>query len=160
AIVLTPTLVFLSYPGCFLLGGLALSHLPAVVGQRRAGPWLLFALFLIVLGGSFGLLLLGPIHAQKNDALLHCWTHTFPRWERPWTVPGWLGQHLTEVVRYAYEPTGNILFGVACVGAALLWRGGRRRVVTFLVAPVALAGLAGLARQYPFGAFRVMVYAA
>src|SRR5262249_4743226 len=62
--------------------------------------------------------------------------------------------------RYAYEPTGNILFGVACVGAALLWRGGRRRVVTFLVAPVALAGLAGLARQYPFGAFRVMVYAA
>ena len=57
--------------------------------------------------GSFWLLLMGPIHAQRDDRLLDCWQSVFPRWDRPWTVPGWLLQRLTEVLRYAYEPVGN-----------------------------------------------------
>src|SRR5262249_36579878 len=53
ASVLAPVVIFLSYPGCFLLGGLALCLLPAVVRARRAGTWLLFGLFLTSLGVAF-----------------------------------------------------------------------------------------------------------
>lgn len=155
-----PVVVFLTYPGCFLLGGLALSLLPAVLRQRWRSSWVLYGLFGVALCGSFLLMLLGPVHAQRDDRLLDCWRNVFPNWEQPWTVPGWLVQRLTEVLRYAYEPVGNALCVIAVIGGVSLWRGGQRRLVAFAVLPVALAGLAACARQYPLGAFRVMVFAA
>src|SRR5262249_45110525 len=148
------------YPGCFLLGGLALCLLPAVVRARRAGTWLLFGLFLTSLGVAFLFLLLCPPGAQENGKLFKWWTHTFPDWGRTLTVPWWVAVRLTDVVRYAYVPTGNALFGMVLVGAVLVWRQGQRRLLAFLTAPVALAAVAGLLCQYPFGAFRVMVFAA
>jgi hypothetical protein len=157
---LTPLLIFLSYPACFLLGGLALSLLPAVLRARRTGTWLLFGAFLTAAGVSFLLLLAGPIHAQRDESLLRCWEDMFPSWNRPWTVPGWLLQRLEEVARYACEPVGGVLAAVAGVGAVGWWRSGQRRLVIFVLAPVALAGLAGLLGQYPFGPTRVMVFAA
>src|SRR5205807_2351213 len=89
-----------------------------------------------------------------------CWQSVFPRWDRPWTAPGWLLQRLTEVLRYAYEPVGNALSVIAVVGGVSLWRGRQRRLVAFALLPVALATLAACVRQYPLGAFRVMIFAA
>jgi hypothetical protein len=156
----TPVLLFLSYPACFLLGGVALGLLPAVYRSARRSLWLLYGLFLAVLAGSFLLLLAGPIHAQRDERLLECWQDMFPDWQRPAHVPLWWGKRFVEVFRYACEPTGNALAVCAAVGTVLLWRQGRRRLVVFLLAPVLLPGLATLAGQYPFGATRVMVYTA
>jgi hypothetical protein len=157
--VLSPFLIFLSYPACFLLGGLALSLLPAVVRARQLGRWLLFGAFLLTVGISFWLLLTGPIRAQRDVTILQCWSDMFPRWDQPWTVPGWLALRLPEIFRYAYEPVGNVLAVVAMVGGVALWRSGQQPLLAFLMLPVALTCLAALAGQYPIGATRVMVFA-
>jgi hypothetical protein len=156
---LTPGLIFLSYPSCFLLGGLALALLPAAVRERGRGSRLAFGLFLAVLAGSSLLLLAGPVRAQRNATLLECWQDVFPDWGRPWSVPGWLALRSVEVFRYACEPVGGVLTAAAAVGAVAWWRAGRRRLVAFLVLPLALTGAAGLLGQYPFGATRVMAFA-
>jgi hypothetical protein len=156
---LGPVLTFLCYPACFLLAGLALSLLPAVVRAGRPRPWLLYGILLAGMGGAFLLLWAGPIQAQRDETILQCWEDVFPCWDRPWTVPGWTVLRLLEVVRYALEPTGNALALAAGVGAVGLWRAGQRRLTAFLLVPVALAGLAGLLGQYPFRASRVMAFA-
>ncbi|MCI0462033.1 MAG: hypothetical protein L0Z62_34205 [Gemmataceae bacterium] len=158
--ILSPVLVFLSFPSCFLLGGAALALLPAVWRARSWRIWGVYGLFGLLLCGSFLALLLGPIHAQKNERMLNCWVHLFPPWDRPWLVPWMMVVRLTEVFRYASEPIGNVLSVLAVVGGVRLWREGRRRLLAFLLAPIGLAALAWLAGQYPLGAARVMVYAA
>jgi hypothetical protein len=157
--LLSPVLIFLSFPACFLLGGTALAWLPSVFRSRKMRTWLLYGVFLAVLGGSFLLLLLGPIHAQRDDRLLDCWSDMFPDWQHPGRVPGWLIVRTTEVFRYAYEPVGNVLIIAALVGIATLWRQGHRRLLVFLLAPLTLAVLAAMLGQYPYGASRVMVFA-
>jgi hypothetical protein len=156
---LSPVVIFLSYPACFLLGGMALTLLPAVWQARRPLAWIGYGLFLLALGVSFLLLLAGPIQAQRDEQLLDCWGDMFPSWDRPWTVPGWLAVKCTEVVRYTCEPTGNLLAPVALLGAIGLWRSGQRRLMAFCCWPMVLAALAGVVRQYPFAATRVMVFA-
>jgi hypothetical protein len=157
---LTPLLIFLSYPACFVLGGLALVLLPQVIRRRRARTTLLYGGFVGVLCGSFLVLLTGPIHAQRDDTLQQCWQDMFPPWEHPWLVPSWVVLRVSEVFRYACEPVGNVLVVVAVVGGAALWRGAQGRLAAFLLAPPGLAGIATLLGRYPLGATRVMVFAA
>jgi hypothetical protein len=155
-----PLAIFLSFPACFLLGGLAVWFLAKMRHDRSLSNWFLFAVFLMTVCGSFLLLWLGPIQAQKDERMLSCWTHLFPNWQQPWTIPGWFALRSTEVVRYAYEPTGNVLFGVLLVGAVVLWRDGLRRYVVLLTTPILLAAAAGVLHQYPYGGVRVMAFAA
>jgi hypothetical protein len=155
---LAPLLVFLSYPACFLLGGLAVSLSRAVARDKSPRTRLAFGCFVAAAGGAFILLLAGPIAAQRDARLLDCWQDVFPDWDRLWSVPGWTAVRLTEVVRYALEPTGQVLTVLAVVGSLSLWRAGRRRLVTFCLVPVGLACLAGLLGQYPFRASRVIVF--
>jgi hypothetical protein len=157
---LTPLLIFFSYPASFLLAAAAIAWLPAVYRTRRPGLRALYILFGAVLVGSFLLLITGPVRALKNDSMLSCWDYIFPDWERPWAVPGLAGQRLSEVFRYACEPTGNLLLGFALIGGMVLWRSGQQRLLAFLTLPLALAGAAWLLGQYPFGAARVMAFAA
>jgi hypothetical protein len=157
---LTPLCVFLSYPACFLLGGLALALLPDVIRSRRTSTMLLYGLFGIVLCGSFVVLFTGPIRAQRDEILLQCWQDMFAPWECPWLVPGWVVLRVSEVVRYACEPVGNVLAVVAVVGLIALWRSGQPRLAAFLVAPLALAAMAALLGHYPIGATRTMVFVA
>jgi hypothetical protein len=159
-LVLTPVLIFVSFPACFLLGALFLAWLPEVRRARRRHLYGLHCLFGAVLCGSFLALVLGPIHAQRNEALLECWHTFFPNWEQPWRVPGLLLMRCTEVLRYAAEPIGNVLACAAVVGVGVLWRAGQRRVLAFFLWPLAMTALAWLLGQYPFGATRVMVFAA
>jgi hypothetical protein len=157
---LSPLLLFLSFPASFLLGAIALVWLPDVLRARRLHLFVLYGLFVLTLCGSFLALVTGPVRAQRDEALLDCWHTYFPTWDRPWRVPGALLVRFTEVFRYAAEPVGNALTVVAMVGGVVLWRGGQRRVLAFLVLPLAMTAGAWLAGQYPFGATRVMVFAA
>jgi hypothetical protein len=158
--VLSPFLVFLSFPSCFLFGGAALALLPAVWRARSGRVWTAYLSFGAVLGISFLLLVVGPVRAQKNELMVSCWAYNFPTWDRPWRVPFDLVVHLTEVFRYASEPIGNVLFVFAVIGAVQLWRNGRRRLLGFLLTPIGLTALAWLAQQYPFGPARVVVFIA
>lgn len=158
--VLSPILIFLSFPAVFLLAALALAWLPEVLRARRVRLTVFYGLFGVVLCGSFLALLLGPIHAQRDEALVDCWHSYFPSWDRPWRVPGALLIRCTEILRYAAEPVGNVLVVAAVMGGAVLWRTGQRRVLAYLLLPLAFTAVAWLVGQYPFGATRVMVFAA
>jgi hypothetical protein len=157
---LSPLLVFLSFPACFLLGGAALALLPAVLRARSRRVWGAYVLFGVLLCGSFVLLVAGPVHAQKNEHMLNCWLDNFPDWGRPWRLPLVSVVRLTELFRYASEPAGNVLSVFAVAGAVGMWRAGHGRVLAFLLLPLGLTALAWLAHQYPFGAARVDVFAA
>jgi hypothetical protein len=157
---LCPILIFLSFPACFLLGAVALAWLPELLRVRRPHLFVLYGVFLVLLGGSFLLLLTGPVRAQRDTTLLDCWQSYFPSWDQPWRIPGSLVMRLTEVFRYAAEPVGNLLAVPAVFGAVVLWHTGQRRVLAFLLLPLGMTAFAWLAGQYPFGATRVMVFSA
>ncbi len=158
-ILLSPVLIFLVYPGCFLCGGLLVYLLPAVWRARRLRTWLGYALLLFTILGCFGLLLAGPVHAQRCSAMTECWKDSFPPWDRPWKVPLWTVASSLEVFRYCCEPLGQLLAIPAAVGAWGFWQRGQRSLLVLLILPIALALLAAFLGAYPFGGARVVVYA-
>src|SRR5262249_5218742 len=54
---LAPLVVFLAYPGCFLLGGLLVALLTAAVRANRGRVWLAYAALALAVLASFTLLL-------------------------------------------------------------------------------------------------------
>jgi hypothetical protein len=158
--LLGPVLIFLAYPGCFLCGGLLVALLPAVWRARRTNTWLGYGLLVLAIFAAFAVLVAGPIRAQRCETIVACWKSTFPRWDRPWTVPIWTVLGLLEVFRYCFEPIGQILLPLAVVGAATFWQRGSRALLALLLVPIVLALLAACLQAYPFGGYRVMVYAA
>lgn len=156
--LLAPLLLFLSYPACFLYGGLLVALLPAVVRDR--GSWLCYGLLAATAGGCFLVLLLGPVREQHNAELHQPWVHCMADWQRPWRVPLWTLVSTFEVFRYVCKPLGQPLAVLALLGGILLWRRGQRAWVVLLSLPMALALLAALAQRYPYGGVRVMAYTA
>ena len=158
--ILAPFGILLSYPGCFLMGGAALSLFPEVWPSRNPRTWQSFALLSLTIGVSFLLLLLGPIHAQRCPDMESCWLHAFAPWNTPWRVPLWALSSLLGLTRYCLDPLGDVLIVPALIGWVALWRRGQRSLVILLTAPIALAFLAACARAYPFDASRVIAFAA
>jgi hypothetical protein len=157
-IALTPVLVFLSFPACFLLGGIALVCGAAVWNDRRTSTRILHGTFVAVLCGSFLTLYYTAINAQKDELLLDCWSEQFPSWNAPWRVPLEALWHMLDAVRYAFYPGGQVAASLAVVGGGVLWRQGRGRLVALLIAPIGLNLLAWLACGYPLNASRVVAY--
>jgi hypothetical protein len=159
-VLASPLLIFLSYPGCFLCGGLLVAEMPAVLRERKWSAILGYFAWASVIAVSFLLLLLGPIRAQQDSELASCWQGMFPDWDRPWLVPWWIVDNTLQVVHYAVSPIGEFA-GVACAGSAwLLWRRGYRSRLVVLIVPVGLALAAACLHKYPYGRSRVMAYAA
>lgn len=158
--IVCPPLILFIYPGCFLCGGLLLAVLPSV---RRDGTWREragYALWATTVGLTFLLLLLGPIHAQKDHELMTCWQDIFPDWHRPWTVPGWSLSHTWELFAHVLRPTGHFLTLLAVAGAFWFWKQGEISRLVLLMTPIALAWVAALVHAYPYGGSRVTIYAA
>jgi hypothetical protein len=160
SIALTPFIVFLSFPGCFLLGGLALALVPAVFRSRNKQTWVFFGCFCVSLCGSFLALYFTAIQAQRNDSIASCWTLFFPSWDQPWLLPDVALVRFTELCRYALEPAGNALAVLVVVGGVALCRAGHQRLVGILLLPIGLNTIAWLLSSYPLGPTRVNVYAA
>lgn len=185
--LVAPFVIFLSYPGCFLCGGLLVALLPdvwrslrgesltnadspghPVTGSSshycpslwlRSRPLLGYALLTLAVFGSFALLFVGPIQAQRNEAQTHFWVHSFPAWERPWTLPWWLARMTVSMVDYSLRPAGGLLLGLAFVGAGCLWRRRLRAELILLVLPIFLAMTAACIKAYPYEGSRLMAYA-
>jgi hypothetical protein len=155
-----PLVIFLVYPGCFLLGGLMLALLPALWRERRRpGPWLAFAGLALSCGGAFLLLYLGPARAQRDGAMESCWVDAFPPWHRGWwAVPVWVVKSTLDALTYCCYPAGQVLVVLLVVGAVGLWRRGERAVLVLLLAPAGLALVASLLGSYPYCGSRVLVY--
>jgi hypothetical protein len=157
---LTPGLVFLSYPGCFLCGGLLTTLAVAVWRSRRGRLWLGYGLWAAWTAACFLLLLVGPIRAQQAPEMRACWPDFFPDWHRPWSVPPWALGSTADVVHYCCNPVGEYLAFLVLVGAVALWRRGQRGLVVLLTVPWGLALLAACLHAYPYGGQRVLVYTA
>jgi len=134
--------------------------LPAVWRERRAATWLCYGLLVLAVFGSFTLLSLGPVRAQRCAEMVSCWDQQFPHWERPHTVPSWVVFSTLDVLRYCCKPLGQLLGIFALVGAIVLWRTGRRALVVLLTAPLGLALIAAGMHAYPYGGVRVEVFTA
>ncbi|HVX64709.1 MAG TPA: glycosyltransferase family 39 protein [Pirellulales bacterium] len=159
---LAPVLMSLAYPGCFLYGGLLLAFLPSVWRSRHASEWLSYAALATCVFSTFALLLIGPMYAQRNQAIVECWEgmRQFPDWNRPWTVPGWLLRASMELIAYVIRPIGPFFVPGTIIGAVVFWRRGMFAPLTLLATPILLAGAASCFKAYPYGGVRVMVYAA
>lgn len=158
--LIAPVIIFLTYPGCFLLGGLLVALLPAVWQQRRSlGIWLGYGLLGAVVFGTFALLLIGPIHAQRCGPMTQCWLDLFAPWDRPWKVPLWAVASTCEVFRYACPPAGQPLVLLGIIGAVYFARRRQWSLLSLLLVPMLLAFLAACGRAYPYGGARIMVFA-
>jgi hypothetical protein len=157
--LLAPVLIVLSYPGCFLCGGLLVALLPEVARARRGTAWLGYGLLALVVAGAFTALFLGPVRAQRCEEMARCWVDHFPPWDRPWKVPLWAAASVCEVGRYCCRPTGQVLTAAAVLGTYLLWRR-QRALAALLTVPTGLALVASCLHAYPFGGTRVLVYSA
>jgi hypothetical protein len=158
--LLAPALVWLSYPACFLYGGVATALAPAVWRDGRAGVYAAFGLLVAAVGVSFVGLVLGPVTAQRDPVILDSWAKAFPAWHRPWHVPMWVIAETLEVGRYVCKPLGQGIMALAVAGGFLCWRQGQRGMVVLLGTPLLLALVAACLHQYPYGGYRVMAFAA
>ncbi len=165
--VLAPAVILLSFPGCFLYGGLLVAVLPEICKRPPGGTGsregrravVAYGILAATVMASFAYLLLGPIRAQRCDPLHECWQATFPRWDRPWTVPGWAVWSSVEIVDYCFRPAGAALAFLVVIGGVRLWRRGDRPLVCLLTLPIGLALTASLGKAYPYTGARVMAYA-
>jgi len=155
-----PLAVWVSFPACFVGGGLLVGLWPAAVRSGLAGR-LAYGAAAASLLVSFAALVVGPVTAQRCEAMDQCWTSHFPDWSRPDRVPVWAVVQTFEVARYCLLPVGQVCAILAGFGAAALWRKpDGRELLAVLLAPLAAALFASLLHKYPYGGMRVEVFAA
>jgi hypothetical protein len=160
--LLAPVVVWSAYPGCFLCGGLLIALLNEV--RRAGGPtaWLAYSALAAAVLVSFAILVVGPVHAQRDQTIVECWQgmRQFPDWHHPAGVPLWMLRSTLDLVGYVCKPVGQILAPLAIVGIVAMWRRGARDALLLLLIPIGLALAASCFEAYPYGGMRVMVYAA
>jgi hypothetical protein len=157
-LVVLPVLVWLSYPTCFVAGGLLLGLLPEAI----RGSWssrFMYAAAGVAIAGSFAALALGPAHAHRDEALSDYWVAQLADWHHPARVPVWMLAQTSEVDRYSLMPLGQALIPFALIGAIRMGRSDGR-LLTVLLAPAGLTLLAALLGKYPYGGGRVNVFLA
>ena len=159
---LAPALIWMAYPGCFLYGGVLLVLLVPTFKARRPAAWAAYAALAAIVFGCFFALVVGPMHAQRDPAIVECWEdmQQFADWRHPASVPGWMIRTQLELVGYVIDPIGKALLPLAVVGGAVFWRRKQLAELNLLAAPIALAFGAACFAAYPYGGARVMAYAA
>lgn len=155
-----PVIIWVSYPGCFLCGGVLLALAPATWRERRLESLAAFAALALAVIGSFALLYFGPAKAQRCAAMDSCWTGQFPPWDRPWSVPVWTVASIFDAFRYCFMPCGYLLTLFCFIGAIRLWRSKQSDFVILALSPLVLNLAAAYLHGYPFGGARVVVHGA
>ncbi len=154
--LLAPMVIFASYPGVFLCGGVLGAIWPALRRERRWGAAILLG---VVIALAFAAFYFVTIRAQRSGPMDAAWAHLFPDWQRPWTWPWWAAHSTVGVFDYIARPIGGVLLVAALIGSVRLWRTGPRELVLFAVTPMVLAMAAGLLKSYPYTGARTMVFA-
>lgn len=158
--LLAPGIILLVFPGCFLYGGVLIALLPGVWQTRQPRSWLAYGLLVTVVFASFAFLYLGPIRAQRCGPMEECWQRSFAPWDTPWRVPIWLIGSVGSLFDYCIGPMAQLLILPVFLGSIKLRQRGEGKWLAILLLPMGLALAASLAKAYPFGGSRVVVYAA
>lgn len=158
ALPVLPMLIWLSFPACFIIGGLFVGQLPALLRSRSWRDWLVSFILVVAVGCSFLALASGPVAAQRDGAMESCWTQGFSDWQRPWTIPLWAANSTLDVFNYAIPSQGWLLAGVIVAGGNFFWRHREGRLLAVMLVPMALAFVASLLGKYPYCGMRVLVY--
>jgi hypothetical protein len=153
-----PVLLALSYPAVFVAGGLSLAGAPLAMRQRKSVR-IAFLAYNVLLIGSFASLYFGCTVVQSTALRAYYrwgyWRDSFPPYERPWKLPGWLvAVHTGNTMAYPIggdRGASTATLVVFLVGIIVLWRSGRRAAVILLLAPLALGLAAAALGQYPYG---------
>ncbi len=167
--IVVPILLGLSNPAVFVAAGLSLALFPVVLASKKRSVQVAFAVYNLVLLGTFGGLYVGFTSAHSAAVRWAYrwgyWRAAFPPWDQPWKLPLWLCEiHTGNMMAY---PVGDrngastATFAFLAVGTAVLWRHGRRTTVLLLLSPFAMGLAAAILGQYPYGnATRLTLYLA
>lgn len=154
-----PILLWVSYPACFMIGGLLTVLAMRARTERSRLGWVSLATLALAVGACFLWLTMGPAKAQKDGAMMSCWVSHFPDWSRPWKFPFWSLFSTMEVVRYNLMPFGQAMTVFVAIGAWAMVRRGQAQLVVLTMLPLGLAWLASCLGAYPYGGSRVEVFA-
>lgn len=154
-----PLIIALSYPGVFVIAGLAAALAVTNLRERSRRGWLLVGLLAGVWAISAIALFAGPVRAQRSATILAEWRWAFPAGLDPISLLVWTSRSLVGLADYCFRPFGGVLLVPIGVGLAVLWRRRDAAFTALLVVPIGLAMVAGMAGQYPFSGSRVMIYA-
>lgn len=154
---LVPPCLLLSHPAVFVAAGTLLCLLPSAWAARRRGALTAWVAASLAGAATFGLLAGTVIASQQKFArgLRNYWAGSFPPLEDPARLPRWLAEVHTGSL-FAYPGGGSrggstatlLLF---LVGAAVLWRTGRRRALALGLAPFGVTLIAAALKRYPYG---------
>lgn len=160
-VLLTPLVVFSSYPSVFVGGAVSLVLLPTMRGASL-GHRVLYILFFALLCGCFAVHIgvvgqtgIEPGEAERvRDFLREYWKDAFP--PDTWYLwPVWLGKVFTgNMLAYPFGANrgGSVItFLLVVLGSFGLFRSGRRSLLALCWLPFLLNFLAAILRRYPFG---------
>jgi hypothetical protein len=167
--LVVPPVLALSYPAIFVAAGLVMVLGPVALGRRQGSVRLAFLVHAAVLAGSF-LSLYFTFTVVQTTALQFgyrwgFWRASFPPWDEPWKLPGWLiAVHAGNTLAY---PIGGergasaATLAAVLAGVLALWRRGRVTLLFLLLSPFAVGLAAASLGQYPYGgAARITQYLA
>jgi hypothetical protein len=157
-----PLALGLSFPTVFVAGGVTLYLLPAVVRQRDRRAAALFALYNLLLVGSFAAVFLlslrqqaDPNAAELQAFMRNYWTHGFPP-DTPLRLIVWAVRvHTGWLMMYPVGDAngGSTLTFLLFVGGVwACWRSRDRALLVLCLAPFALNFAAAAIGKYPYGA--------
>jgi hypothetical protein len=155
----SPFAVSLSHPAVFVAAGIVVGLAPSVAITNRRDVWIAFATYALGTAGVF-LALYGIFtHAQATATLGVMqaeWKAGFPPWNDVFRLPAWLAVVHTGSM-FAYPCGGDrgassLTLLLSALGALVLWRGRRRRILLTCLAPFGIALAAAAIKRYPYGA--------
>jgi peptidoglycan/LPS O-acetylase OafA/YrhL len=153
-----PLVVWASYPGVFMIGGITCGLVPAVRREKRVAGWAGLAMLTIVIAVSVGLLLAIPVRAQRSPEIVAAWRDTFPAALTPGSLLVWLARAALGITDYCFRPIGGVLLVPISIGTWALSRRGDGPFMAMLFGPVVFAAVAGATQQYPFAGARVTMF--
>lgn len=158
--IVAPACIWISFPACFVFGGVLTGLLPAAWRHDWRGK-AAFAAFALSVGVSFVLLAVGPAKAQRTKDMSACWTvgQDFADWNDPTRVPVWAVANSFDVARYAFHPFGWPLLVPAVVGAwSFLRTPGGWAIACVTLLPMGLVFVAACLGKYPYSAARTVAF--
>lgn len=157
--ILAPMCIWISFPACFVFGGVLTGLLPTAWRADWRGK-AAFTAFALSVGISFILLAVGPARAQQTAEMKACWSGgDFADWSDPARVPMWAMSNSFDVARYAFHPFGWPLLVPAVVGAwSLLRKPDGWAVACAALLPMGLVFVAACLGKYPYSAARTVAF--
>lgn len=95
---------------------------------------------------------------QRDPYLQTFWAGGFANFAEPLSIPRWLVSETYNLSDRLCSGLGAVVIGLWVVGGVWLWREGRREMLGFCVAPIAMTVLVACFKLYPYKGGRVGLF--